>query len=58
MLIERTAVTAGGPAATESRVPLTFVEIADAVEVSRPAFEAGGVFAPTMLDRVVGILRS
>ena len=57
-LIERTAVTAREPAAMENRVPLTFLEIADAVEVSRPALEAGGIFAPTMLNRFLAILRS
>ncbi len=58
MLIERSAVTARGSASVERRVPLTFPEIADAVEMSRAALEAGGVFAPAMLDRVVGILRN
>jgi glutamine synthetase len=57
MLLERTAVTAQGSAAMENRVPLTFMEIADAVEASRSALEAGGVFAPTMLNRVIAILR-
>ncbi len=57
-LIERTAVTARGPATMETRVPLTFPEIADALEASRGALEAGGVFAPAMLNRIVGILRS
>jgi glutamine synthetase len=56
--LERTAVTAHGVAATENRVPLTFMEIADAVERSRQAFEAGGVFTENLLTRVVGLLRS
>jgi glutamine synthetase len=57
-MIERTAVTATGPAATENRVPLTFMEIADAVDRSREALEAGGVFSQGMLNRVVALLRS
>lgn len=56
-LLARTAVSAQGPSAAEHRVPLTFEEIADAVTLSRAALEAGCVFAPTMLDRVVTTLR-
>ncbi len=56
-LLARTAVQAQGTSATEHRVPLTFVDIALALEVSRPALEAGGVFAATMLDRVMATLR-
>lgn len=56
--LERTAVTAHGVAATENRVPLTFMEIADAVERSRQAFEAGGVFTENLLNRVVALLRA
>lgn len=57
-LLDRTAVTASGPAATEHRVPLTFAEIADSLDTSRDALEAGGVFAPNLLNRVLSILRS
>ncbi len=57
VLLARTAVSAQGTSTAEHRVPLTFEEIADAVEVSRPALESGGVFVPTMLDRVVATLR-
>jgi glutamine synthetase len=56
--LARTAVTAQGQAASENRVPLTFLEIADAVDACRPVLEAGGVFSPHMLDRVVGLLRA
>ncbi len=56
--LARTAVTAQGSPATEHRVPLTFLEIADAVTACRPVLEAGGVFAPNMLDRVVALLRA
>ena len=56
-ILERTAVTAQGVAATENRVPLTFMEIADAVERSRTAFEAGGIFSENLLNRVVALLR-
>jgi glutamine synthetase len=56
--LARTAVTAQGSPATEHRVPLTFPEIADAVTACRPVLEAGGVFAPNMLDRVIALLRA
>ncbi len=54
--LERTAVTAQGPAA-DTRVPLTFREVADAVVGCRGVLEAGGVFAPNMLERVIALLR-
>ena len=56
-LLARTAVSTQGASAAEHRVPLTFEEIADAVTASRTALEAGGVFAPPMLDRLVTTLR-
>jgi glutamine synthetase len=56
-LLARTAVTATGPAASEHRVPLTFPEVADAVEASRQALEAGGIFSAGLVNRVVGLLR-
>lgn len=56
-VIAQTAVSAQGASSTEHRVPLTFAEIADAVDGSRAALEAGGIFAPTMLNRVVASLR-
>lgn len=57
-LLDRTAVTAAGLAPTEHRVPLTFAEVADSLEASRATLEAGGVFAPGLLNRVMTILRS
>ena len=56
--LARTAVTAQGQVALENRVPLTFLEIADAVVGCRGVLEAGGVFTPNMLDRVVALLRA
>lgn len=56
--LARTAVTALRPAATDNRVPLTFIEVADALAVSRGVLEAGGVFTPNMLDRVLARLRA
>ena len=57
-ILERTAVSAQGGAAIENRVPMTFIEIADAVERSRSTFEAGGVFSESLLHRVIGLLRA
>jgi glutamine synthetase len=56
--LEHTAITAQGQAAEENRVPLTFGEIADAVVACRPVLEAGGVFTPNMIDRVIALLRA
>lgn len=56
--LARTAVTAAGQAAAENRVPLTFPEIADALAGCRPVLEAGGVFAPNMMDRIIALLRA
>jgi glutamine synthetase len=56
--LTRTAVSALGTPPSEHRVPLTFAEIADAVQASRPALEAGGVFSAAMLNRVVAALRA
>ena len=56
--IERTAVTAEGHAALDNRVPLTFSEVADALAACRPVLEAGGVFTPNLLDRVIALLRA
>lgn len=56
--LARTAVTATGQAAAENRVPLTFPEIADALAGCRPVLEAGGVFAPNMMDRIIALLRA
>jgi glutamine synthetase len=56
--LERTAVTALRPAALDTRVPLTFIEVAGALAGSRGALEAGGVFTPNMLDRVIALLRA
>jgi glutamine synthetase len=57
-LLERTAITAQGHAAVDNRVPLTFVEVADALAGSRSVLEDGGVFAPTLVDRVLARLRA
>jgi glutamine synthetase len=56
--LARTAVSAQGQVAADNRVPLTFPEIADAVTACRPVLEAGGVFLPNMLDRVIANLRA
>jgi glutamine synthetase len=56
--LARTAVTAQGQAAAENRVPLTFPEIADALSGCRPVLEAGGVFTPNMMDRIIALLRA
>ena len=56
--LARTAITAQSHAAPDHRVPLTFLEIADALADSRPALEAGGVFAPNMIDRMIALLRA
>ncbi len=53
-----TAVTAQGHAASDSRVPLTFDEVADALDRSRDVLQAGGVFAPNLLDGVIARLRA
>jgi hypothetical protein len=44
--------------AAENRVPLTFPEIADALVRCRTVLEAGNVFSPRMLDRVIALLRA
>jgi glutamine synthetase len=56
--LARTAVTAQDAAGADARVPLTFSEVAGALADARPVFEAGGVFRPNMLDRVVTLLRA
>jgi glutamine synthetase len=56
--LAQTAVTAAGTADADHRVPLTFPEVADALVRSRDVLEAGGVFAPTLIDRVVAVLRA
>ena len=56
--LERTAVTAPGHAASETRVPLTFAEVAGALADSRRMLEAGGIFTPNLLDRVITRLRA
>ena len=56
--LARTAVTAQGHAAGENRVPLTFPEIADALAGCRSVLEAGGVFTPNMMDRIIALLRA
>jgi hypothetical protein len=37
---------------------LTIVEIADALAADRGVLEAGAVFTPNMLDRVIRLLRA
>ena len=56
--IARTAVTAQGAAASDNRVPLTFVEDADALERSRQPLQEGQVFSSALHDRVVSLLRA
>lgn len=56
--LERTAITAQAQQAADNRVPLTFLEIADALARSRGMLEAGGIFTTNMLDRVISLLRS
>jgi len=56
--LARTAVTTQGHVAGEHRVPLTFPEIADALSGCRPVLEAGGVFTPNMMDRIIALLRA
>jgi len=56
--LARTAVTALGQAIDENRVPLTFPEVADALAGCRSVLEAGGVFSPNMVDRVIALLRA
>jgi glutamine synthetase len=56
--LARTAVTALGQAIDENRVPLTFPEGADALAGCRSVLEAGGVFSPNMVDRVIALLRA
>ena len=56
--LARTAVTVQGHLAGENRVPLTFPEIADALVGCRPVLEAGGVFTPNMMDRIIALLRA
>jgi glutamine synthetase len=56
--LARTAVTAQGHVAAENRVPLTFPEIADALTGCRAVLEAGGVFTPNMMDRIIALLRA
>lgn len=58
-LLERTSVKAlrhGAGAATP--VPTRFPEVAQALKASRAALEAGGVFPPVMLDRLIERLRA
>ena len=53
-LLERTSVTAlrrGAGAATP--VPTRFLEVAEALKAHRAALEAGGVFPPVLLDRLI-----
>jgi glutamine synthetase len=57
-LLDRTAVTAQTAPASETRVPMTFIEVADALESSRNVFQAGGVFSENLLNRVIATLRS
>jgi glutamine synthetase len=56
--LERTAIATQGKAPADNRVPLTFLEIADALGRSRTMLEAGGVFTPNLLDRVIARLRA
>lgn len=51
--LERAAVTAPGHSSSESRVPLTFTEVAGALAGARRMLEAGDIFTPNLLDRVI-----
>jgi len=56
--LARTAVSVQGHVAAENRVPLTFPEIADALVGCRHVLEAGGIFTPNMMDRIIALLRA
>ena len=56
--LQRTAVAAQTHATSDTRVPLTFVEIADALAGCRRMLQAGDVFSSNMLDRVIARLRA
>jgi hypothetical protein len=46
-----TALRRGAGAATP--VPTRFLEVAEALKAHRAALEAGGVFPPVLLDRLI-----
>ena len=53
-LLERTSVVAlHRGAGTATPVPTRFLEVAEALKANRAALEAGGVFPPVLLDRLV-----
>jgi glutamine synthetase len=53
-VLERTSVVAlKRGAAAPAPVPTRFLEVAEALKASRPALEAGGVFPPVLLDRLI-----
>ena len=53
-LLERTSVKAlKGGVGTAAPVPTRFLEVAEALKGSRAALEAGGVFPPVLLDRLI-----
>jgi glutamine synthetase len=53
-LLERTSVKAlKRGAGTAAPVPTRFLEVAEALKASRAALEAGGVFPPLLLDRLI-----
>ncbi len=58
-LLERTSVKAlKRGAGTATPVPTRFLEVAQALQASRSALEAGGVFPPVLLDRFIERLRA
>ena len=58
-LLERTSVKAlKRGAGTAAPVPTRFLEVAEALKASRAALEAGGVFPPVLLDRLIERLRA
>jgi len=58
-LLERTSVTAlKRGAGTVTPVPTRFLEVAEALQAHRAALEAGGVFPPVLLDRLIERLRA
>jgi glutamine synthetase len=58
-LLERTSVKAlKRGAGTAAPVPTRFLEVAEALKASRAALEAGGVFPPVLLDRLIERLKA
>jgi glutamine synthetase len=57
-LLDRTSTSFTGEQSDESpRVPLNFVEVADAIEYYRGTLELGGTFPPGLIDLIVARLK-